>query len=70
MEIGTQTKNKQVKSSELRRLGTDTLLERNFANEDILPSSTRESLEEQFQVSWDKFYHVCYVLTIQLFVSS
>ena len=47
-----------MKSSTLRRLGTDSLLRLNYSDEDVLPHSARESLEERFQISWDKFYHV------------
>lgn len=57
-----ETKEKEAKklilSSNLRRLGTEELLNSNFMNEDALPTSAREALEEKFQVSWDIFYKV------------
>lgn len=49
---------KLIPSSNLRRLGTEELLNSNFMNEDALPTSAREVLEEKFQISWDIFYKV------------
>ena len=50
------------KASQLRRLGTDDLLGKNYSTEEALPQSQREALEEKFQTSWNKLYCVCIVL--------